>query len=186
MGPEATTALMTAVAIGPLAAGNPARYAGLATTLALLVGAMALAAWLLRLGFVADLLSRPVLVGYMAGLALIMIADQLRRVTGVPVTGQAFFAQVNSFGQGIREIRPATVAVAAAVLAFLVLLHWRWPRAPGPLLAVLLATAIVVAFRRAATASAWSARCRPACPRRGCPDCTRRCCASCCCPRSPC
>ena len=147
MGPEATTALMTAVAIGPLAAANPARYAGLATTLALLVGAMALAAWLLRLGFVADLLSRPVLVGYMAGLALIMIADQLRRVTGVPVTGQAFFAQVNSFGQGIREIRPATVAVAAAVLAFLVLLHWRWPRAPGPLLAVLLATAIVVAFR---------------------------------------
>ena len=76
-----------------------------------------------------------------------MIADQLRRVTGVPVTGQAFFAQVSSFGQGIREIRPATVAVAAAVLAFLVLLHWRWPRAPGPLLAVLLATAIVVAFR---------------------------------------
>ena len=68
---------MTAIAIGPLAAGNPARYAGLAAALALLVGVMALAAWLLRLGFVADLLSRPVLVGYMAGLALIMIADQL-------------------------------------------------------------------------------------------------------------
>jgi sulfate permease, SulP family len=146
MGPEATTALMTAVAIGPLAAGNPARYAGLATTLALLVGAMALAAWLLRLGFVADLLSRPVLVGYMAGLAVIMIADQLGRVTGVPVTGQAFFAQVSSFGRGIGEIRLATVAVAAAVLAFLLLLRWRWPGAPGPLLAVLLATAAVAAF----------------------------------------
>jgi sulfate permease, SulP family len=146
MGPEATTALMTAVAIGPLAAGNSARYAALATTLALLVGAMALAAWLLRLGFVADLLSRPVLVGYMAGLALIMIAGQLRRVTGAPVTGQAFFAQVSSFGRGIGEIRLATVVVAAAVLAFLLLLRWRWPRAPGPLLAVLLATAAVAAF----------------------------------------
>ena len=66
MGPEATTALMTAVAIGPLAAGRPARYAELATTLALLVGVMSVAAWLLRLGFVADLLSRPVLVGYLA------------------------------------------------------------------------------------------------------------------------
>lgn len=56
MGPEATTALMTAIAIGPLAAGNPARYAELAATLALLVGVMGAAAWVLRLGFVADLL----------------------------------------------------------------------------------------------------------------------------------
>ena len=60
MGPEATTALLTLVAIKPLAAGNPARYAELASTLALLTAVMAVAAWLLRLGFVADLLSRPV------------------------------------------------------------------------------------------------------------------------------
>ena len=146
MGPEATTALMTAIAIRPLAAGHPARYAALATSLALLVGLMALAAWLLRLGFVADLLSRPVLVGYMAGLALIMIADQLQRVTGVPVSGQAFFAQLGSFGRGIGGLRPATAALAAAVLAFLLLLGSRWPHAPGPLLAVLLATAAVAAF----------------------------------------
>jgi MFS superfamily sulfate permease-like transporter len=92
MGPEATNALMTAIAIGPLASGDPARYAGLAATLALLVGATSVAAWLLRLGFVADLLSRPVLVGYLAGVAAIMIADQLRPVTGVPVTGQIFLA----------------------------------------------------------------------------------------------
>src|SRR6266496_2063298 len=96
MGPEATTALMTAIAIGPLAAGEPARYAALATSLALLVGLMSLAAWLLRLGFVADLLSRPVLVGYMAGVALIMIAGQLGRVTGVPVTGSSFAADLVS------------------------------------------------------------------------------------------
>ena len=76
MGPEATTALMTAIAIGPLAAGEPQRYAALDASLALLVGLLALGAWLLRLGFFADLLSRPVLVGYMAGLALIMITDQ--------------------------------------------------------------------------------------------------------------
>ena len=77
LGPESTTALMTAVAIGPLAAGNPARYAALAAMLALLVGLLAVVAWLARLGFVADLLSRPVLVGYLAGVALIMIAGQL-------------------------------------------------------------------------------------------------------------
>jgi len=146
MGPESSTALMTAIAVGPLAAGDPGRYAELAATLALLVGLMSVGAGLLRLGLAADLLSRPVLVGYLAGLALIMIADQLSRVTGVPVTGQAFFAQVSSFARGIGEIRPATVAVAAAVLAFLFGLRWRWPRAPGPLLAVLLATAAVAVF----------------------------------------
>jgi SulP family sulfate permease len=146
MGPEATTALMTAIAVGPLAAGEPARYAALATTLALLVGVMSLGAWLLRLGFVADLLSRPVLVGYMAGVALIMIADQLRRVTGVPVTGEAFITQLISFGRGIGEIHPATIAVAAAVLGFLFVVRWRWPQAPGPLLAVLLATVAVAGF----------------------------------------
>ena len=146
MGPEATTALMTVIAIAPLAGGDPVRYAGLAASLALLVGVMSVAAGLLRLGFVADLLSRPVLVGYMAGVALIMIADQLRRVTGVPVTGQAFFAQAVSFARGAGRIQLATVVLAAAVLVFLLLLRARWPRAPGPLLAVLLATAAVVLF----------------------------------------
>lgn len=146
MGPEATTALMTAVAIGPLAAGHPLRYAELATLLALLVGLMSAAAWLLRLGFVADLLSRPILVGYMAGVALLMIADQLERVTGVPVTGQGFFAQLGSFIRGIDQISPATVVLAATVLTFLLLLSERWPHAPGPLLAMLLATAAVAAF----------------------------------------
>jgi sulfate permease, SulP family len=146
MGPEATTALMTAVAIGPLAAGSTARYAGLAATLALLVGLMSVAAGLLRLGFVADLLSRPVLVGYMAGVALIMFAGVLRKVTGVPVTGQAFITQLASFARGAGHIQPATVVLAAAVLAFLLLVWWRWPQAPGPLLAVLGATAVTVVF----------------------------------------
>jgi sulfate permease, SulP family len=143
MGPEATTALMTAIALGSVAAGQPQRYAALAALLALLVGLLALGASLLRLGFVADLLSRPVLVGYLAGVALIMIADQLRRATGVPVTGQAFFSQVVSFSRGIGEIQPATIAVAAAVLGFLLLVQWRWEHAPGPLIAMLLATAAV-------------------------------------------
>jgi len=67
LGPESTTALMTAAAIGSLAAGNSARYAALAGSLALLVGLMAVIAGSVRLGFLADLLSRPVIVGYLAG-----------------------------------------------------------------------------------------------------------------------
>jgi sulfate permease, SulP family len=146
MGPEATTALMTAIAIGPLAAGNAARYAELAATLALLVGITRVAAWVLRLGFVADLLSRPVLVGYMAGVAVIMIAGQLGRVTGVPVAGEEFTGQLRSFALDVGAAQPAILAVAAAVLAFLALLRWRWPSVPGPPLAILLATAAVAVF----------------------------------------
>ena len=170
MGPEATTALMTAIAIGPLAAGEPARYAGLAATLALLVGVMSVGAGLLRLGFVADLLSRPVLVGYLAGVAVIMIADQLRRVTGVPVTGQTFLAQVSSFLRGLGQMQLATVAVAAAVLAFLLLLQSRWPRAPGPLLAMLGATAAAAAFGLASHGIAVVGPIPAALPAPGLPD----------------
>src|SRR5215469_6570716 len=146
MGPEATTALMTAIAIGPLAAADSARYAELAATLALQVGVMGIAAWLLRLGFVADLLSRPVLIGYMAGVALIMIAGQLGRVTGVQVSGEEFISLLRSYARGVSTAQPAVIVVAAAVLAFLVLLRWQWRNLPGPLLAVLLATAVVAAF----------------------------------------
>ena len=143
LGPEATTALMTATAIGPLAAGSPARYAALAATLALLAGAMAIAAGLARLGFLADLLSRPVLVGYLTGVALIMIAGQLGAATGVPVTGEEFLPQVAAFATRLGDARLATSLITAVVLAFLFLVHARWPRVPGPLLAVLLATAAV-------------------------------------------
>lgn len=146
MGPESTTALMTAVAIGPLAAGNPSRYAQLAASLALLTGLVGLAAWLLRLGFLADLLSRPVLVGYLAGVGLIMIADQLGRVTGVPVSGELFATQISSFTGGLGSARPGTMVLAAAVLIFLFVMQWRWPSAPGPLLAIAAATAAVAVF----------------------------------------
>ncbi len=146
LGPESTTALMTAVAIGPLAAGNPARYAALAAMLALLVGLLAVVAWLARLGFIADLLSRPVLVGYLAGVALIMIAGQLGRLTGVQVTGETFIPQVASLAGRLAQVNPGDVLIAAAVLVFLFTAQSRWPRLPGPLAAVLLSTAVCAIF----------------------------------------
>ena len=74
-GPESTTAVMVAAAIGPLAAGDPGRYAALTAGLALLVGVFCLVGGVLRLGFLADLLSRPILVGFMAGVAVVMIVS---------------------------------------------------------------------------------------------------------------
>ncbi len=146
LGPESTTALMTAVAIGPLAAGNPVRYAALAATLALLTGALAILAWLARLGFVADVLSRPVVVGYLAGVALIMIAGQLGRLTGVHISGDSFAAQVASFARQATQARLGDTVIALTVVVFLFAVRAWWPRLPGPLAAVLLSTAACAIF----------------------------------------
>jgi SulP family sulfate permease len=143
VGPESTTALMTAVTIAPLAAGDPARYAVLAATLALLVGALCLLAAAARLGFLADLLSRPVLVGYMAGVAVIMIVGQLGKITGVPVDGDSVLATLRSFLAGLGEVHVPTLLLGAGVLAFLLVAGRLLPKLPVPLVAVLLATAAV-------------------------------------------
>lgn len=146
VGPESTTALMTATALAPLAIGDPQRYAVFAAAVAVLVGVISFVAGLLRIGFLADLLSKPVLVGYMTGVAVSMIGSQLGKVSGVPVDGEEFVDQVRSFAAGIGGVHWPTAALAAAVLAVLLTLARMWPRLPGPLIAILLASAVVAAF----------------------------------------
>lgn len=146
VGPESTTAVMTAVALLPLAAGDPTRYAGLAALLALLVGTVCLLAWACHLGFVADLLSKPVLTGYMTGVALIMMAGQLHTVTGVPVTGDGVVSQVVEVLTHLGRMQWPTVTLAGGTFLTLVALR-RWvPRLPGPLLVVIVAAAAVALF----------------------------------------
>lgn len=137
VGPESTTALMTATALAPFAAGDPARFAALAAAAALLVGVICLVAGLVRLGFLAELLSRPVLIGYMAGVAAIMIAGQLGKITGVEVEGEEFLDQLRSLISGMDGIHWPTIVLAAAVLVVLLVLAWLSPRIPGPLIAIL-------------------------------------------------
>ena len=143
VGPESTTALLTAAAVGPLAAQDPSRYAALAATLAVLVGLVCLLAWALRLGFLADALSRPVLVGYLAGIAVLMMVSQLSTVTGVRVEGGSFRESMASFVAHLDQLRPAPTVLAAVVLLFLLLATRLAPRAPSPLLAVIGASVAV-------------------------------------------
>jgi sulfate permease, SulP family len=145
-GPESTTALMTATALAPLAAGDAGRYAALAAMLAVLVGILCFVGGLIRLGFIAELLSRPVLVGYMTGVAVIMIGSQLGKLTGVPVHGDGIIDQMRSLAGSIQDIHVPTLVFSVAVLVVLIALA-RWlPRYPGPFIAVLLATVAVAAF----------------------------------------
>ena len=146
VGPESTTALMTATSIGGLAAADTARYAELAAGLAILVGLMALLAWVARLGVLSELLSKPVLVGYMAGVAIIMIVGQLGKISGLTIDGDTFIAELRSFASQLSDIDVPTFTLAMSVLAFMLVVGHFWPKAPVPLLAVLLATAAVAIF----------------------------------------
>ncbi len=88
IGPEASTALMTAAGVGALVGAVGAeRHAEVAAIFAIAVGIVCLAGWVLRLGFLAALLSRPVLVGYMTGIGLLMIVSQLGKVTKLDLDG---------------------------------------------------------------------------------------------------
>ena len=146
VGPESTTALMTAIALAPLAAGNSEHYAALAAILAVIVGGLCLIGRLARLGFLADLLSKPVLVGYMAGIALMMISSQLGKVTGISVHGESFFDELRSFATHLGSVHWPTVALALPVLVSLLLFARFAPRVPGPLIGMLVATAVVAIF----------------------------------------
>ena len=143
VGPESTTALMTAAAVGPLAAGDPARYAALAATLGLIVGAVCLLGWVGRLGFLADLLSKPVLVGYMAGIAAIMVVSQLGNLTGVDVDAASTLGEIQFVASHLDEVHGPTIILATLVLAVLLVGSWQLPRWPVPLIGMLLAAATV-------------------------------------------
>lgn len=83
VGPESTTAILLATTIAPLAAGDSARYAFLAAALAILIGLTCLLAGRLKLGFVSDFFSKPILTGYITGTSLIVIASQFGKIFGI-------------------------------------------------------------------------------------------------------
>lgn len=148
VGPESTTALMTAAVLAPLALGDATRYIALAATMALLVGLYALLAGVLRIGFIGDLLSRPVLIGYLSGVAVIMIVSQIGKVSGVDVAGQSIIEDVRSFATNLASsgAHLPTVAIGASVTIALLVLTPRFRRIPIPLIVMLVATAVVAIF----------------------------------------
>jgi len=148
VGPESTTALMTAAGVGALvtAAGGVAMRQEVSALLAIAVGLVCLAGFVLRLGFVADLLSKPVLVGYMAGIAVLMVISQLGKITGLSVEGSSTVQEVRSFVTQLGDIEWPTLVLSMAVLVLLLVFQRAAPQWPGPLIAMLAATLVVQVF----------------------------------------
>jgi SulP family sulfate permease len=136
MGPEATAAIMTAAAVAPLAGGDAARYAALAALLALLVGVVSLLARVARLGFITDLLSKPVLVGYIFGATLIVIGSQLGKMFGITLESDKFFQQVIELITRLDETHLLTFAIGAVSMAVLFIVRRVNRKLPGPLIVV--------------------------------------------------
>jgi sulfate permease, SulP family len=147
LGPESSTAVMTAVAIAPLAAARSDTYSSLVALLAIIVGLVCLAGYFAKLGFLADLLSKPILVGYMAGIALIMIGGQIGKIAKLEIVANNFFGQISEFLSKLPQAHTPTLFLGMGVLIFLFTLQQRFPHAPISLIAVLLSTAAVAIFK---------------------------------------
>jgi len=149
-GPDATIALLVASAVGPLAGGDPARTAALSAATALIVGTIMLAAARLRLAMIADFLSKPVLVGYMTGAALILVSTQLDKLFGLKLHEHDFFPLLAELAGRLRETHVPTFALGIGFLALLGVLNATMPRLPGALVVFVLGVAASAAFDFAA------------------------------------
>ncbi len=137
VGPEAGACVMVAAAVAPLTGGDPNRWVALSAALAVMVGLACLAAWALRLGFVADMLSRPILLGYMAGLGLVMILGQLGSLTGLTLTSSSNLGKAVELAGRLGEVNAIVLTLSVSVVVGLVALGRVAPLAPGTLLAVI-------------------------------------------------
>ena len=147
LGPDSTLAAVIAALILPLASGDGQRAIELAALLALLSGAFCLLIGLLRLGMVADLLSKPIRIGFLNAIALTVLVGQLPKVFGFSVKADTLVDKATLFIQGVMLGRTNGIAllIGGSSLALILLMkHWR-PQWPGVLIAVVLAT-VVTAF----------------------------------------
>lgn len=132
-----TLAILAGTQLGLLVPdGDPTRLLTASATLAALVGVILMLAGLLRLGFVANFISTPVLTGFKAGIGLVIVFDQVPKLLGIHIHKEGFFRDIWSIVQHVPETSLATLAVAAATLIVLIGMEWRWPHLPAPLVAV--------------------------------------------------
>src|SRR5215468_10598747 len=150
LGPDSSLGPMIAATILPLIAakGDAARAVALASMLALIAGAIMILASVAKLGFIADLISKPTMIGYMNGLALTILVGQLPKLFGFKVEADGFIGEVTGFVKGLANGEAVAAAAAvgiAGIVVILVLQRWL-PKVPAVLVMVVLAIASTTVF----------------------------------------
>ena len=146
VGPDATIAILVAIIVAPLALGDPARYAALAAALTILIGLICLFGGYFKFGFVADFLSKPILTGYIAATALIIIVSQLGKIFGIDIVSDDFFAQILELITKLDQTHLLTLAVGLVTILGIVVLRRYAHRVPAPLVAVIVAIIVSSLF----------------------------------------
>jgi len=154
LGPDSSLAAVIAGTVVPLAAGDPARLVPLAGALAVVAGAITLAAGIFRLGFLSDLISVPIRLGYLHGIALTVLVGQLPKLFGFDAGGLDLIAEARSFVDGVLagSTVPASLLLGLASIVVIVGFRRIAPRVPGVLVAVVGTTLVTWAFDLGATA----------------------------------
>ena len=150
LGPDSSLGPLIATAILPLAAGSPERAILLASALSVMVGILAIGLGAGRLGFIADLLSKPVRTGYLAGIALTIFVSQLPKLFGFSVDGETVGAELAQFRDGLSRRRTPTRWRSASATILTIVLLRRIPKVPAVLIAVTGATVLSALFDLAA------------------------------------
>jgi high affinity sulfate transporter 1 len=144
LGPDSSLGPMIAATILPIAGarGDPERAIALASALAFLVGTITAVAGIARLGFLADLISKPTILGYMNGLAVTILVSQLPKLFGFSIEGDSFRDDVTGFVEGLVDGETVAAALAIGLFGLLLIVGLqRWlPKVPGVLIAVVLST----------------------------------------------
>lgn len=147
LGPDSALAALILAVVLPLSAGVAQHAVMVAAAMALAAGMVCIAAGLARLGFVTELLSKPIRYGFINGIAIVVLIDQAPRLAGIATVGGRPLAKAADFGQCLLQgcANLASLAIGAATLALILVLK-RWPRVPGMLIAVVVATVAVGVF----------------------------------------
>lgn len=140
VGADSTITPIFASSLALIAAIGSPQYAALAATLALMVGAMLLIAGALKLGWIADLLSRPVVTGFLAGIALHIALSQTPSFLGLPEASGDTYHRLSSLSLQLGGVRPLPAAIGLFVLAAIIITEKLSPRIPGALIALACAT----------------------------------------------
>jgi sulfate permease, SulP family len=116
--------------------GNPGMLVSATATLTALTGALLIGASFLRLGFVANFISTPVLTGFKAGIGMVIVLDQIPKLLGIHITKEGFFRDILSVAYHVPETSLITLTVAAMSLMVLLAMERMWPHSPAPLVVV--------------------------------------------------
>ena len=154
LGPDSSVAALISVTIIPLAPGNPQRAVMLAGALAMISGALCVLAGVFKLGFITDLLSKPIRYGYLNGIALTVMIGQLPKLLGFPIVGENLLQEASALYRGVQDGLVNFMALALGGLSLTLIFFFRRfiPQVSGVLVAVVVTTLLAAYFDLSSTA----------------------------------